>query len=101
MSRYEQPGSNGLTFDPQARLVMCQHGNRRVLRVNPHGDTTVLADAYEGRNLNSPNDLVIRSDGTVFFTDPPFGLPGGAADPKRELPFSGVYRVREGERRCC
>jgi gluconolactonase len=98
ISRYEQPGSNGLTFDPQGRLVLCQHGNRRVLRVNPHGDTTVLADGYEGRNLNSPNDVVVRSDGTIFFTDPPFGLPGGADDPKRELPFSGVYRVREGER---
>jgi gluconolactonase len=97
ISRYEQPGSNGLTFDPQGRLVVCQHGNRRVLRVNPHGDTTVLADTYDGRNLNSPNDVVVRSDGTVYFTDPPFGLPAGGDDPKRELPFSGVYRVREGE----
>jgi gluconolactonase len=67
-----------------------------VLRVNPHGDTTVLADAFEGRRLNSPNDLVYRSDGTLFFTDPPFGLPGGFDDPGKELPFSGVYRVRDG-----
>ena len=75
IGRYHQPGSNGLTFDPQGRLTICQHGNRRVIRVNPHGDITVLADGYEGRRLNSPNDLVYRSDGTLYFTDPPFGLP--------------------------
>jgi gluconolactonase len=77
-------------------LTLCQHGNRRVLRVEPHGDVTILADRYQGRQLNSPNDLVYRSDGTLFFTDPPFGLPGGADDPKRELPFSGVFAVRDG-----
>ena len=93
IGRYFQPGSNGLTFDPQGRLVLCQHGNRRVLRVNPHGDTTVIADAYEGRRLNSPNDVVCRSDGSVWFTDPPFGRPGMADDPDRELDFSGVFRA--------
>jgi gluconolactonase len=93
IGRYLQPGSNGLTFDPAGRLVMCQHGNRRILRVNPHGDTTVIADSYEGRRLNSPNDLVCRSDGSVWFTDPPFGRPGMADDPDRELDFSGVFRV--------
>jgi gluconolactonase len=93
IGRYLQPGSNGLTFDPDGRLVMCQHGNRRILRVNPHGDTSVLADSYEGRRLNSPNDLVCRSDGSVWFTDPPFGRPGMADDPDRELDFSGVFRV--------
>lgn len=97
IGRYHQPGANGLTFDPAGRLVLCQHGNRRVLRVEPHGNTTVLADRYQGRRLNSPNDLVFGSDGTLFFTDPPFGLPGGAEDPKRELPFSGVFAVRDGE----
>ncbi len=96
IGRYHQPGSNGLTFDAQGRLTICQHGVRRVLRVEPHGDTTVLADAYEGRRLNSPNDVVYRSDGTLFFTDPPFGLPGGFDDPGRELPFSGVFCVRDG-----
>ncbi len=96
VGRYFQPGSNGLTFDPDGLLTMCQHGNRRVLRVNPHGDTTVLADSYEGKRLNSPNDLVYRSDGTLFFTDPPFGLPDQFDDPGRELPFSGVFRVRDG-----
>jgi gluconolactonase len=94
IGRYHQPGSNGLTFSPDGLLTICQHGNRRVVRVNPHGDITVLADSYEGRRLNSPNDLVYRSDGTLFFTDPPFGLP----DPSEsELGFSGVFRVRDGE----
>jgi gluconolactonase len=94
VGRYHQPGSNGLAFDPEGRLTICQHGNRRVLRVNPHGDTTVLADRYDGKRLNSPNDLVYRSDGSLFFTDPPFGLPDPA---ESELGFSGVYRVRDGE----
>ena len=93
IGRYHQPGSNGLTLSPDGLLTICQHGNRRVIRVNPHGDITVLADAYDGRRLNSPNDLVYRSDGTLFFTDPPFGLP----DPSEgELGFSGVFRVRDG-----
>jgi gluconolactonase len=96
IGRYHQPGSNGLAFSPDGRLTICQHGNRRVLQVNPHGDTTVLADRFQGRRLNSPNDLVFASDGTLYFTDPPFGLPGGFDDPARELPFSGVFRVRDG-----
>ncbi|HEX8856779.1 MAG TPA: SMP-30/gluconolactonase/LRE family protein [Thermoleophilaceae bacterium] len=96
IGRFGQPGSNGLTFDDHGRLVMCQHGNRRVVRVNPHGDTTVLAERFDGRRLNSPNDLVFRSDGTLYFTDPPFGLPEMFGDPAKELPFSGVYRVRDG-----
>ena len=94
IGRYHQPGSNGLAFSPDGRLTICQHGNRRVIRVNPHGDTTVLAQRYQGRRLNSPNDLVYASDGTLYFTDPPFGLPD---ESERELPFSGVYRVRDGE----
>ena len=97
IGRFTQPGSNGLTFDPQGRLTICQHGNRRVIRVEPHGNLTVLADSYDGRRLNSPNDLVYRSDGTLFFTDPPFGLPGVFDDPDKELPFSGVFAVRNGE----
>jgi len=96
IGRFTQPGSNGLTFDPQGRLTICQHGNRRLIRVEPHGNVTVLADSYDGRRLNSPNDLVYRSDGTLFFTDPPFGLPGVFDDPDKELPFSGVFAVREG-----
>jgi gluconolactonase len=94
IGRYHQPGSNGLTLSPEGRLTICQHGNRRVIRVNPHGDITVMAAAYEGSRFNSPNDLVYRSDGTLYFTDPPFGLPDPA---ESELGFSGVFRVREGE----
>jgi len=97
VGRYHQPGSNGLTFDSQGRLTICQHGNRRVVRVEPHGNVTVMADRFEGRLLNSPNDLVYRSDGTLLFTDPPFGLPGVFDDPAKELPFSGVFAVRDGE----
>jgi len=96
IGRYHQPGSNGLTFSPDGLLTICQHGNRRVIRVNPHGDITVLADRYEGKRLNSPNDLVYRSDGTLYLTDPPFGLPDGFDDPAKELPFSGVFRARDG-----
>jgi gluconolactonase len=96
IGRYHQPGSNGLTFSPDGLLTICQHGNRRVIRINPHGDTTVLADRYEGKRLNSPNDLVYRSDGTLYFTDPPFGLPGVFDDADKELDFSGVFYVRDG-----
>jgi gluconolactonase len=101
IGRYEQPGSNGLTFDPQGRLTICEHGNRRVTRVEPHGNIAVVADAYEGRRLNSPNDLVYRRDGTCYFTDPPFGLPETFDDPKKELPFSGVFRARDGRVELC
>lgn len=96
IGRYHQPGSNGLAFDPDGRLTICQHGNRRVIRVEPHGNVTVMADRYDGKLLNSPNDLVYRSDGTLYFTDPPFGLPEAFDDPKKEQPASGVYRVRDG-----
>ncbi len=95
IGRYAQPGSNGLTFDAAQRLTLCQHGNRRVIRVEPHGNITVLADAFQGRRLNSPNDLVYRSDDMLFFTDPPFGLPATFEDPAKELPFSGVFAVAD------
>jgi gluconolactonase len=94
---YKQPGSNGLALDAAGRLVIDQHGNRRVVRLEPDGRETVLADRFDGKRLNSPNDLVYRSDGTLFFTDPPFGLPKGFDDPRKELPFSGVYAVRDGQ----
>ncbi len=96
LAEYGQPGSNGLTLDPMGRLVINQHGNRRVVRLEPDGRETVLADRYEGKRLNSPNDLVYRSDGALFFTDPPFGLPKFFEDPRRELKFSGVYSLHQG-----
>src|SRR6516165_3565473 len=95
IAEYGQPGSNGLTFDLQGRLTINQHGNRRVVRLEPDGQLTVLADKFEGKRLNSPNDLVYRSDGTLYFTDPPFGLPKFFKDPRKELPFSGVFAVKE------
>lgn len=93
IARYHQPGSNGLALDPQGRLTVCEHGNRRVTRTEPDGSLTVLADRFEGKRLNSPNDLVYRTDGTLYFTDPPFGLPKAFDDPGKELPHSGVYRL--------
>ena len=93
IGEYGQPGSNGLTLDKQGRLTINQHGNRRVVRMEKNGQLTVLADRYEGRRLNSPNDLVYKSDGALFFTDPPFGLPKFFDDPRKELPYSGVFRV--------
>jgi len=97
IAEYGQPGSNGLTLDPQNRLTINQHGNRRVIRLEKDGQVTVLADRYEGKRLNSPNDLVYRSDGTLFFTDPPFGLPKFFDDPRKELPYSGVFSLHQGE----
>lgn len=96
---YHQPGSNGLALDPQGRLTICEHGNRRVTRLEPNGSLTVLADRFEGRRLNSPNDLVYRSDGALFFTDPPFGLPRVFDDPRKELPHIGVYCLYNGRLR--
>ena len=87
-----EPGSNGLTFDEQGRLVFCQHGDRRVSRLEENGTRTTLVENYQGRRFNSPNDLVFKSNGDLYFTDPPFGLPGTFKDPKKELPFQGVYR---------
>lgn len=93
IGEYGQPGSNGLTLDKQGRLTINQHGNRRVVRMEKNGQLTVLADHYDGKRLNSPNDLVYKSDGALYFTDPPFGLPKFFDDPRKELTYSGVYRV--------
>lgn len=97
IGEYTQPGSNGLTFDSEGRLTICQHGNRQIVRVESRNNVTVLAGHYQGKRLNSPNDLVYRSDGYLYFTDPPFGLPANFDDPRKELPFSGVFRAHEGE----
>ncbi len=94
---YHQPGSNGLALDPEGRLTIAEHGNRRITRLEKNGVVTVLADRYQGKRLNSPNDLVYRSDGTLYFTDPPFGLPRVFEDPRKELAFSGVYRLKDGQ----
>jgi gluconolactonase len=93
-----ESGSNGLTVDSKGRLVLCQHGDRRVARLEKNGTFTTLADRYQGKRFNSPNDLVFKSNGDLYFTDPPYGLEGNLKDPRKELPFQGVYRVTpEGE----
>jgi len=88
-----EPGSNGLTFDLQGRLTLCQHGDRRVSRREADGTMVPLATSYDGKRLNSPNDLVYDRQGALYFTDPPYGLPGTFKDPTKELEFQGVYRV--------
>ncbi len=94
---YHQPGSNGLAIDNEGRLVVCQHGNRRVVRHEVKGPVTVLSDGYKGQKLNSPNDLVFKSDGVLYFTDPPYGLPKNYTDPAKQTPHQGVYRIKNGQ----
>jgi gluconolactonase len=96
----KEPGTNGLTTDAEGRLVMCQHGERRVARLEKDGKTVkVLVDKYEGKRFNSPNDLVYHSNGDLYFTDPPYGLmkkerkAGEPEFPGMELDFCGVYRL--------
>jgi gluconolactonase len=97
VAEYGQPGSNGLTLDRAGRLTIAEHGRHRVVRAGRNGaPDEVLADRFEGRRLNSPNDLVWRSDGTLYFSDPPFGLPRFHADPRKELPYSGVFAWKDG-----
>jgi gluconolactonase len=95
-SRGGEPGSNGLTLDPQGKLVLCQHGDRRVARLNDDGKTfTTVVDKYQGKRFNSPNDLVYARSGNLYFTDPPYGLEKQNDDPKKELDFNGVYLLRK------
>jgi gluconolactonase len=89
----KEPGSNGLAFDSQGRLIFCEHGDRRISRLESDGTKTTLADRYQGKRLNSPNDLAFAPNGDLYFTDPPFGLPQAFADPAKELDFCGVYRL--------
>ena len=88
-----EPGSNGLAFDAKGNLLLCEHGDRRVSRLVAGKGKTTLADRYEGKRLNSPNDLTVHSSGAIYFTDPIYGLPKGENDPTRELEFCGVFRI--------
>jgi gluconolactonase len=88
-----EPGTNGLTIDNAGHLVACDHGDRRVYRLESTGIKTTLADKYDGKRLNSPNDLCYKSNGDLYFTDPPYGLEKNWDDPARELDFCGVYRL--------
>jgi len=87
-----EPGSNGLMLDGEGRLCLCEHGDRRVSMLTPGGGKRTLADQYEGKRLNSPNDLVFDQAGNLYFTDPPYGLPDRENDPLRQLDHFGVYR---------
>lgn len=89
-----EPGSNGLALDAQGRLVLCEHGDRRISVVTQGGGKRTLADNWQGKRFNSPNDLAIRKNGDIFFTDPIYGLPRRAEDPMREIDFCGVYRLQ-------
>jgi gluconolactonase len=91
-------GSNGLTLDKKGHLVLCQHGNRQIAKMDAPLDKPIpkyisLADNYKGKKLNSPNDLTINSEGEIFFTDPPYGLEKQMDDPKKEISFQGVYKM--------
>lgn len=93
-----ESGSNGLVVDRKGRLILCQHGDRRVARLdspwyNPQPKFATLADRYQGKRLNSPNDAIVDSHNAIYFTDPPYGLEKGMDDPAKELSFQGVYRI--------
>ncbi|MBM61540.1 MAG: gluconolactonase [Acidobacteria bacterium] len=89
-----QVGSNGLLIDGEGRLILCEHGNRQISRIESDGSVTVLADRYEGKRLNSPNDAVFHSSGSLYFTDPPYGLSEQDDDPDKELNFNGIFRLK-------
>ena len=94
-----EPGANGLTFDDEGNLILCQHGDRRLALMNapldsPGPEYVTIADNFNGSRFNSPNDLVFRNY-SFYFTDPPYGLGGQADDPEKEIPFQGVYRVNQ------
>jgi gluconolactonase len=90
-------GPNGMTSDKDGAVLICQHGNRRIAHRDRDGKLTTLIDSFEGKKLNSPNDLVHHSDGSLYFTDPPYGLPKQDDDPAKELKFNGVYRLAGGK----
>jgi gluconolactonase len=88
-----EPGSNGLTLDLQGRIIFCEHGDRRISRLEKDGGKKTLIDNYNGKRFNSPNDAAVKSNGDIYFTDPPYGLPKGHKDPRRELDYCGVFRL--------
>jgi gluconolactonase len=94
---YGQPGSNGLAIDKEGRLIIDQHGNRRVIRIEKKGPVTVLAERIDSKRFNSPNDVVLKSDGSIYFTDPPYGLPGFYNDKNKETPWQGIYLIKDGK----
>ena len=98
-----ETGSNGLALNNKGQLILCQHGNRQMARMHapidkPSSNFITIAGNFNGKKFNSPNDAVYNSKGELFFTDPPYGLEKGMNDPKKEIPFQGVYKVnRDGK----
>jgi gluconolactonase len=90
-------GPNGATASTGNTVVMCQHGNRRIVRIDNNLKVTTVVDNFEGKKFNSPNDVVYKSDGGMYFTDPPYGLPKFDDDPTKELPYNGVFRLKDGK----
>jgi gluconolactonase len=90
-------GPNAMVADKDGAVLLCEHANRRIVRITKDMLISVLVDHYQGKRINSPNDLVYRSDGSLYFTDPPYGLPKEFDDPTKELPFSGVFRLSNGK----
>ncbi len=90
-------GSNGLAFDAEGNLIACQHVDRQIAKLGKDGKFVTLTNNWNGKKLNSPNDLAIKSDGAIYFTDPAYGLPKGVNDPSKEIPFQGVYRYYDGQ----
>jgi gluconolactonase len=90
-------GPNGEIADKNGEVLICQHAARRIVRVAKDLQMTALVERYKGKRFNSPNDLVYRSDGALYFTDPPYGLAKQDEDPAKEIPFNGVYRLRNGK----
>lgn len=100
IEREGEPGSNGLLLSPDGELVLCQHGDRRMAKMNAKlsnskAEYITLVDKYEGKRLNSPNDAVYHKNGDLYFTDPPYGLEKNMNDPAKEIPFQGVYRLNK------
>src|SRR5690606_15160134 len=98
LPRGGEVGSNGLLLDPAGQLVLCQHGDRRMAAMqapldSPKPDYTIIADQYQGKKLNRPNEAVYRGNGDLYFTDPPYGLEKNIQDPLKEIPYQGVYKV--------
>jgi gluconolactonase len=90
-------GPNGMVHDKDGAVLLCQHGNRQIVRISKERHVSVLVNRYRGKRFNSPNDLVFHSDGSLYFTDPPYGLTKQDDDPKKEQPFNGVYRYSKGK----
>jgi gluconolactonase len=89
---------NGMTYDAEARLIVCEHATSSVVRQRPDGSFETIASHYQGKELNSPNDVVVKSDGSIYFTDPTFGrMPGFGVEREQELDFQGVYRILPGD----